>query len=782
VTYTDIETVELNAALTEPNTINVANTVAGGTTTINGGLERDDITISDTGVDSNVTVFARAGLDDVHILDTGEDGDDDNNSDGTNTLGSFLVVNGGEGNDDVVLQGNGAGSRVELNGQDDRDTIAVWSTAVNSETEVNGGPENDTIHVGNPAEDRRTLDPVLGVICIDGGTNELDARREVITGATAGFIMALGAAADDTQTTITIDITDFALWPFPLDPGDPPLALAADQQFLLHAGRRAATDVLDPLPGEDMLVTSVLSQSGSQVTVEVVRGENGSTPTAHEAGAELVVEAFFDCPREIPTLHMLSEMQQVGDTVTMNDADQSSSRIYALDNDSFTRFDEDENQLGAVVTYDDVETFNIEAGAAEDILHVAMPGLPNVVTFDGGTPSPPPPPVAAVGDQMLITGTSGYDNISVGPLEGSVRYPFEIDDVEFVGAKADHGFNDVVNDTAAASQMESGDNNDTLAGGSTIDVMAVGDGGDYMASRDGDDYLFADTQLGTPLPGVIHLDPVGLGDYLDGGPGIDSAFQWGSNDKVDNVERLLDGGACKNVVTWLLATVRTIVDLRPSDTPGAFESAQLNEMIAQGFGDLKFSWFGTSAVFDAPDAPEAESSPGQNSINPLDTNVDGHVTPLDALGGINYLNVHGPGSVTGSSGGEGETAAPFGLYDVNGDWFYSPLDVLLVITYLNLDASTTFDGDAEGEGFEPSFALAALTDMLFEDRLLPPTDEADHRDNLPMVESFAGPQNPHQSEAHHVVFGQWRSAQNPDDGQPADLDECLLDLLAQDES
>lgn len=75
----------------------------------------------------------------------------------------------------------------------------------------------------------------------------------------------------------------------------------------------------------------------------------------------------------------------------------------------------------------------------------------------------------------------------------------------------------------------------------------------------------------------------------------------------------------------------------------------------------------------------------------LDTNRDGSVTPIDALGIINQLNTYGTGAVA-----EGET---FGLdqsLDVNRDTFISPLDALAVINYLN-------EGDAgvgEGEAVE----------------------------------------------------------------------------------
>ena len=68
----------------------------------------------------------------------------------------------------------------------------------------------------------------------------------------------------------------------------------------------------------------------------------------------------------------------------------------------------------------------------------------------------------------------------------------------------------------------------------------------------------------------------------------------------------------------------------------------------------------------------------QNPISYLDVNADGHLSPLDVLLIINFMNSYpgGDGSVVG-------LAAPPPYYDVNGDGFISPLDALLVINWYN---------------------------------------------------------------------------------------------------
>ena len=92
----------------------------------------------------------------------------------------------------------------------------------------------------------------------------------------------------------------------------------------------------------------------------------------------------------------------------------------------------------------------------------------------------------------------------------------------------------------------------------------------------------------------------------------------------------------------------------------------------------------------------------------LDTNRDGAITPIDALGIINQLNTFGTGAVA-----EGESFGLDQTMDVNRDSFVSPLDALAIINHLNAPPEM-----AEGEG-------PILTDMgLQQDRIT-------RTDNLP---------------------------------------------------
>lgn len=96
--------------------------------------------------------------------------------------------------------------------------------------------------------------------------------------------------------------------------------------------------------------------------------------------------------------------------------------------------------------------------------------------------------------------------------------------------------------------------------------------------------------------------------------------------------------------------------------------------------------------------------------NPLDVNNDGHVSSIDALLVINFINRRAMYAITSSANSR---------LDVSRDRQVAPLDALLVINYLNRRG---LSGNLEGEG--ESFGLAALrgdgpvSDLLSEPSLL----------------------------------------------------------------
>jgi len=95
----------------------------------------------------------------------------------------------------------------------------------------------------------------------------------------------------------------------------------------------------------------------------------------------------------------------------------------------------------------------------------------------------------------------------------------------------------------------------------------------------------------------------------------------------------------------------------------------------------------------------------QNTTNRLDTNNDGHVTPLDALVIINRLNQ----SQQSQLGAERPSGAMY--FDVNADVHVTALDALIIINYLNTPAHAASlnqpaAGEAEAENVQPSNSVA----------------------------------------------------------------------------
>lgn len=98
----------------------------------------------------------------------------------------------------------------------------------------------------------------------------------------------------------------------------------------------------------------------------------------------------------------------------------------------------------------------------------------------------------------------------------------------------------------------------------------------------------------------------------------------------------------------------------------------------------------------------AEGEPGvswRNPVNEHDVNGDGHVTSLDVLTQITYINAH-----LGSSSLPAPPESPPPYYDVNDDGDCTSLDVLLVIHHINSQSL----GSGDGESVESLFPVVLI--------------------------------------------------------------------------
>ncbi|MBC8351860.1 MAG: beta-propeller domain-containing protein [Planctomycetes bacterium] len=94
-----------------------------------------------------------------------------------------------------------------------------------------------------------------------------------------------------------------------------------------------------------------------------------------------------------------------------------------------------------------------------------------------------------------------------------------------------------------------------------------------------------------------------------------------------------------------------------------------------------------------------------NADDPTDANMDGEMTPLDALVIMNHLNRHGAGRVNAFStfalrSAALEAAAPQFAADVNRDGFISPIDVLMIVNALDARSRVFAEGEASAFKYE----------------------------------------------------------------------------------
>jgi hypothetical protein len=328
------------------------------------------------------------------------------------------------------------------------------------------------------------------------------------------------------------------------------------------------------------------------------------------------------------------------------------------------------------------------------------------------------------------------------------------------------------NNSSLPSAISGDAGDDILSGGDDVDVLFGGSGVDALFGRGGNDWLFPDADPdGTEFPEA--------GELVDGDgqttiPPGDSAAQLDA-DIVRDIETLADGGAIKDVLTWLRASFRTVTIPQAC---GALNAA------TGGVCGCTLTGSGSGAVFAI--------SPLHNINNAVDVNNDGAESPADALAGINELNTNGAGPI--EDPGSGESALKY-FYDVTNDFYLSPRDVLMVINVLNGRAWAQATMGGEGETSLPLVAEPAGQDLATPQLLWIDTDDGQPGDTQDLAEgegSSAAVDDGSTSDstlAYHAVFRSLGDQPDRHDGPSSDatsaadelsLDDELLELLAED--
>ena len=278
----------------------------------------------------------------------------------------------------------------------------------------------------------------------------------------------------------------------------------------------------------------------------------------------------------------------------------------------------------------------------------------------------------------------------MGAVDGDLE-PIEIEDVEFVRMDGRAGDDQLSNRTDVRSVIDGGTGADIISGGQAGDLLAGGEAIDAIFGSGGNDILLSDQNEGSNEVFAIN------GDTLDGGgqdnrdPG-DICIQLGI-DLVRSCEVLGDGGARKDVLTWLRGV------LIPIDS---FNLENYQDEPLSPFAPIEDDSVRLETVVDEDNSLSGASAAGSTAEGELilDVNGDSRVTALDALRVINVIS-------RDAVSGEGENSlgrvATRHEADVNADGKVGALDALLIINALSRESalgesSPVFSAPPQAEG------------------------------------------------------------------------------------
>jgi hypothetical protein len=273
-------------------------------------------------------------------------------------------------------------------------------------------------------------------------------------------------------------------------------------------------------------------------------------------------------------------------------------------------------------------------------------------------------------------------------------------------------FGDVLFDSKAVS---------TIANSSNAQGFNVTYGPDYRNNPSGDvDIVGLINELGAVQSNTV--DPLGSGELL-----LATFDMVASQDANGLTEIKLDPADLKPFSDTLLFDPPTVVPIEQIRfTPTSITIGTGGNGGGGGEGDNQL----------------------HNGRNSLDVNNDGFISPIDALGVINFLNRGRFG------GGEGEGGSSNLFVDVNNDRLVSALDALMVINYLNRRS-----GGGEGEGEGEGGGLSRLAGAVAATNAAVDTDSAsEETSSTDAVFNDLGASN---VKVHHASSKQRRETSNP---------------------
>ncbi|WP_197231984.1 dockerin type I domain-containing protein [Novipirellula artificiosorum] len=595
------------------------------------GNGNDTVEVSTTVANNQVTLSTSGGDDQVTIVSTGAD--------------SIFRLNTEGGADTVEVQTSGDQSVLQIDTADQADTVTILNRGSTSGIDVTTGQEADTITLGDPvasASAVQTNSRAVIHVQSDAGEDTFDINEVFYE----TIVELLGGDDNDT--------------------------------FNLNASGADAAGFLGRINDDPIGAGGQDAQARTRELL-IDGGDNGGAIRTFVEGITVDASNQFS-ETNVPN-------QDVGDTINVNaqDADvpldlryvitANAQGVLATTTPRATQAERDTTG-NEVVDSLAVENFNINTGLADEILTITseipfgIEQSDQAIRWDGG---------GGANDRLEVLGTDQADRITIGRITGDPTIePIEIDNVEYARVDGNEGDDQIANDSTAISVLNGGLGADTMLGGVAQDVLTGGDGVDFIGGRGGNDILLSDQDFGSDT--LIPVD----GDFIDGGdqdnltPG-DTCIQIGL-DKVVNCEVLGDGGAEKDVLTWLRAVIVPIDSLQfetdpPDPRLAPFDPVAASPVPLVGTTEI-------SSLFPAGSVPAPGGVPEGENV--FDVNVDGAVTALDALIVINEMAANSDASVAPP---EAEqvigTVATTRRTDVNRDGQLSALDALLVINELS---------------------------------------------------------------------------------------------------
>ncbi|WP_182870102.1 dockerin type I domain-containing protein [Rhodopirellula sp. JC639] len=490
------------------DTINIADVRATLTATLNGGVGNDILNVGLGSLDAiDGTLVIGGGANEalptttdsvtakaITVDATLEHGDELNVSDSTSvaaetytltdsTLASSgfagsltysgiesLTLDTGSDNDGVTITTTGDRTRTTLNTYAGADTVTVTTTGLESALLVDSGADNDTVNVlgtgttGTPG----VVDASVTRVTTGSGDDD-------VTVTTTGVESGLAIDTDGGDDVVTLAGSG-GLSATNIDTGDD-----SDVINVRATGTDSATDIFAGAGLDTINVSS--DAAGSPSADRAIMRGNPSGVLDFILGDVCVYgqDPGIAAPGITETVTAktitVTQSYELGDELNISDEGNAVAQTYTLDTTTLTR----SGPIG-VLTYDTIETLNLETGSGDDIVTITDTvdrTRTTLNTYAGGDTIT----VTTTGTESVLVIDSGADNDTVNVLGTGTTGTPGVVDASVTRVTTGSGDDDVTVTTTGvesglAIDTEGGDDVVTLAGSGGLSATNIDTGDD----------------------------------------------------------------------------------------------------------------------------------------------------------------------------------------------------------------------------------------------------------------------------------------------------------------